>query len=743
MQNCSKNYYKYLDIIRLISCIAVLLYHFNFLKGGYLAVCTFFVLTGYLSCISAFKKDNFSFKEYYINKFKKLYLPLLIVVFITIAIVSFLPNILWLNLKVETTSILLGYNNFWQLSANLDYFARHINSPFMHLWYIGILLQFDLIFPFIYLFLKKIGNKIHKIIPLIITITLSIIGSIYFYYSSINKDIMITYYDTFTRIFSIFYGLSLGFIHTYYKTLVSNKINNTWKKIIFSIYLLLLILLFIFIDSNSKFFAIAMIVTSIISCRLIDYATSINYSDITLIDKIVKSLSGISYEIYLVQYPVIFFFQLVKLNAYIKVPIMILIIILISYLLHFTLNFKNKKHIILKSILCFIISALSIYGAYKYYLAKDYTKEMNLLAEQLSQNEKEFQEKQAQFESQYKQKEEDLKNALNNLEKSEQELKELVTNLQVVGVGDSVMLGALNNLYKKFPNGYFDAKKSRTAWVVNDILKELNKKNILGEPIIINMGANGDCPDYVKEMIMKTAKDRKVFWVNVANNLNSYVNKNLEKLAQKYDNLYIVDWNTISSGHSEYFIADKIHLSESGRKAYTSAIYDSIYNVYLNEFETKKEELIKEHENEKKNKISFYGNNILLNAYSYLQKDYSQDKFIIDNNFTYESLKTNITNSIKNNTLTTKLVFVFDDNFSISINEYLELIELCKNYKIYVILTSKNNYDELLSINKNNLIIIDFYKELQNNSDYFMLDQIHLSELGNNALKELLKSNLK
>jgi len=242
---------------------------------------------------------------------------------------------------------------------------------------------------------------------------------------------------------------------------------------------------------------------------------------------------------------------------------------------------------------------------------------------------------------------------------------------------------------------------------------------------------------------MKTAKDRKVFWVNVANNLNSYVNKNLEKLAQKYDNLYIVDWNTISSGHSEYFIADKIHLSESGRKAYTSAIYDSIYNVYLNEFETKKEELIKEHENEKKNKISFYGNNILLNAYSYLQKDYSQDKFIIDNNFTYESLKTNITNSIKNNTLTTKLVFVFDDNFSISINEYLELIELCKNYKIYVILTSKNNYDELLSINKNNLIIIDFYKELQNNSDYFMLDQIHLSELGNNALKELLKSNLK
>lgn len=46
-----KKYFKDLNIIRLIACIAVLLYHLNILKGGYLAVCTFFVLTGYLSCI--------------------------------------------------------------------------------------------------------------------------------------------------------------------------------------------------------------------------------------------------------------------------------------------------------------------------------------------------------------------------------------------------------------------------------------------------------------------------------------------------------------------------------------------------------------------------------------------------------------------------------------------------------------------------------------------------------------------
>ena len=52
-------YYKRLDIIRIFSCIAILFYHLGILKGGYLAVCTFFVLSGYLAVTTSFKKDKF------------------------------------------------------------------------------------------------------------------------------------------------------------------------------------------------------------------------------------------------------------------------------------------------------------------------------------------------------------------------------------------------------------------------------------------------------------------------------------------------------------------------------------------------------------------------------------------------------------------------------------------------------------------------------------------------------------
>ena len=252
----NKEYYKNLNIIRVISCIAVLFYHLGILKGGYLAVCTFFVLSGYLSCKSAFKKENFSLKEYYKNRFIKLYIPLLIVVFISVGAVSLFKNIYWLSLKSETTSVLLGYNNFWQISANLDYFARHVDSPFMHLWYIAILFQFDLVFPFIFKVLKKLGDKVNKKLPCVITLALSIISIIYFFMCSKSTNLMSAYYNTFARSYSLLLGLCLGFYHSYYGLLVPSYVKTKpLRKVIFALYTLILILACILIPSTSKFFA--------------------------------------------------------------------------------------------------------------------------------------------------------------------------------------------------------------------------------------------------------------------------------------------------------------------------------------------------------------------------------------------------------------------------------------------------------------------------------------------------------
>lgn len=736
-----KKYNQKLDEVRILACLAVLFYHLGILKGGYLAVACFFVLSGYLSCISSLKKEHFSFKEYYINRLKKLYLPLVLVVFLTLFIVSIFPKLDWLNLKPETTSVLLGYNNFWQLSANLDYFARHLNSPFMHFWYIAILIQFDLVFPFLYFGLKKLGDKVHKSMPCIVSVLITLLSAGYFYKMSLTDNFMFTYYNTFTRMFSLFFGLSLGFIHYYYGNPIFKKLkNNPQNKIVFYSYLLILILLFIFIDDSLIYFAPSLLIVTIITGRLIEYSEEIKETHYK-VGNILHTCSSFSYEVYLFQYPIIFFFQSFEMNTNLKYISIIALVFLISYLFHWSYTYKKTTGFLRISKICTlsIIVTICLLGCYYYINAKDHTKEMKQLEMQLAQNEKMIEEKQKAYQERIKEEENTWQETLENLEQQEQNLKEYVSKLSLVGVGDSVMLGAVPNLYEQFPNGYFDAKISRTAWVLNAILNDLKGRNLLGDPIIINLGANGDCSWNCKLEIIKICEDRKIFWVNTTN--DQHVNATLEDLAKEYDNVYIVDWNLQSSGHPEYFVADGIHLTEIGKKAYTSTIYQAIYEIYSKDYEKKKEELQKEHEQKLKEKISFYGNDLLLNAVRELQTSFEDASFNVDSNFTKVSLETKIETDRKENNLNHKIVLVFDSKFSVSKEDYQKWINLWKDYEIYIVTTNYNK--ELSSLISDNVKVIDFYEEIKNNESYLMADKIHLTENGNHHLSMIITETLK
>ncbi len=742
-----KKYYKDINFIRVIACLAILLYHINILKGGYLAVCTFFVLSSYLSCISLFKKEKFSFWEYYKNRFIKLYLPLIVVVFLTIfASLFFTESINWINLKPETTSVLFGYNNFWQLGANLDYFARHIDSPFMHLWYISILLQFDIILPFIYLPLRKLGDKISKKIPCITTLLFSLIGIFYFLWASYNKDMMTTYYNTLTRSFSLFFGLFLGFVHSYYKSFIPKELKKekNYYKILL-LYIIILIGLFIIVDPKYNWAPFAMIISTILSSRLIDYATIYSKTDYSLSDKIVGFLSKISYEIYLVQYPIIFFFQQLSLSNYLKYPIIIILTIIISYLLEKALDFrlKEKKQKMIHYILIVIFAFPVLCGGYKYFIAEDHTKELKALEDQLAKNKEIMLKKQEEYQLHLKEEQENWNETLENLEMGEQELKEKVHNMAVVAVGDSIMLGALDNLYEQFPNGYFDAETSRTAWVANDVLKDLKNKNMLNGPVILNLGSNGDCPLWCKLEILETCGNQDVFWINVVNDYEVHVNDNLNSFAKEHENVHIIDWNTISNGHYEYFIADRIHLTHDGKIAYSNAIYESIYKYYLDEYNKKKEEILNQHEKEEKEKISFYGNDLLLNVFEKLHENFETAQFSMERELTKEDLIGKLKKEIEANTLNYKVVLVFDASLSIDLNEYQELLSLLKEHEIYIVFTKKISEEEKNYLEEKGANIIDFYQEMISNDDYIMVDKIHLTERGNEALSTLLKDRLK
>ncbi len=734
----NNKHFKYLDILRIFACITIFLYHLNILKGGFLAVSIFFVLSGYLSTIKLFKKDKISFKEYYLNKLFRLYLPMLIVVFTSVGIVKLLLNVNWFNLKPEVTSIVLGYNNFWQIMTNMDYFRSASETPFIHLWYMAILIQFDLVFPFIFLLLKKIGSKINKNIPIIITSVVSLLGGAYFYYSGINNDILFTYYNTFTRMFALFSGVTLGFIHHYYGNLVPSKIKDSnLKKYIFYAYLVILLLLCIFISPGSKYIYLSMIITTLLGVRITEYATLMinNWANTTKLDNVISYISSISYEIYLIEYVIIYLFEHIDWNRYLELFLIIIITILLSILLHFMTTNKDKKKHNMKCLLSFMCLWILLYGIYEFIIAKDYTNDINDLKKQLEENEILIKDSKDNYALKLKEDKETWEKELASIEEDESKLDEIVTNLPVVGIGDSVLLGAVSNLYNRFPNGYFDGKVSRTAWYVNDILLDLKNKNTLGSPVVFNLGTNGDCSLECKEEILRTCEDRDIFWINTVNLPD--VNVRLNNLALSHSNLHIIDWYSISRGHSEYFAYDGIHLTSEGRKIYTDTIYNAIYNVYKEKYIEKKNSMINKHEEEIRNKVSFYGNDLLLNAFDNIKTNFTNANYITDKDFNYNNLKKEIKKEIKDNTLNHNVVFLFDNTINISKKEYDSLIKLCNGHNIYIISTDKKL--SKIIFDEDNVKYINIYSEIKN-LNYLAPDNIHLNRDGNTYLGNLLNS---
>ena len=724
-----------IDYIRIISCIGVLLYHLGILKGGYLAVCTFFVVSGYLSAVSFLKRKQFSFKEYYLSRLLNIYLPLLVVTFSTIALVSLFPDIVWVNLKKETTSVILGYNNYWQIAANLDYFTRHISSPFMHMWYIAILLQYDLIFPLIYTVLRNASRKVSKLIPIAALGVAGIISFIVFCIRIGNEDVMFAYYSSFSRLFSFVFGAMLGFIHAYIKPIVLKDKNIS--KIAFNIYLILLAIMFVFFGSGNENIGLYMLLTTIVSMRLIDYAV---VDRETRSNVYVKLLSGMSYDIYLLQYPVIFLFQNMKITPFIKVPLMIICILILSFIFFEARSvMKMRKKDPIRIIMCILIIISSVFGAYKYITAEDHSAEMKDLEEKLNENQKLIEEKNKEFLNNEKADQDEWSQTLQNMENEEEAVSEMLKKLKIVGVGDSILLDVVDKLYEKFPDGYFDCKISRSLYAGEEILRDLKAEGKLSNTLLLCLANNGDYSTSINEELMNIVEDRDVFWINAVGADDPEFNERFAKFAENYPNLHIIDWVSVSEGHPEYFYYDNIHVMGEGVDVLSDTIYQTIYNTYLNKFADEKNTTIQNHENELKSRISFYGNDLLINSYSYLSNIFDKAIYNIDSEYTYDSLYEALSNDIKNKTVEANIVLLFDKQADITVAQYKNLVDLCKDYELYICDTSGKG----LVFYDSHVTVINFYQQLADNEEYLMADKQHLSDEGNKALSNTLADALR
>ena len=159
---------KYLDVLKAIAIIAVVLYHSSFLPYGYLGVDIFLVIGGYLTTKSLCSKmisdgkEKMGYMSFEVSRLSRL-LPVLLlagIVCMSVGYFVMLPDnyenvsesVIATNFFGNNILAAITTKNYWDVGNNY--------KPLMHTWYVGLLMQFYLVYPLFFIAANKSKGNI-------------------------------------------------------------------------------------------------------------------------------------------------------------------------------------------------------------------------------------------------------------------------------------------------------------------------------------------------------------------------------------------------------------------------------------------------------------------------------------------------------------------------------------------------------------------------------------------------------
>lgn len=608
------------DGIRSLAVVGVILYHLlpTSMKGGYLGVPIFFVVSGYL--ITDLLRQEWeqngkiNIWQFYVRRMKRLYPGLAFLLITASAYITLFQRGLLNNLRGVVVSSLLYVNNWWQINNGLSYFDRFANeSPFTHIWSLAVEAQNYLIWPVIFVLLMVFVRKRKWIFYTVLgTSVLSAILMMILY--TPGGDPTRVYYGTDTRLFSIWMGSALAFVWP--STRLKKNIPKQAKRILNLaglISLLALILFFFFLDDHYSFvYYGGMFLVSIFCVILVAVTAHPGASlDRWLTNPVFTWIGKRSYGIYLYQFPVMIFYEAkvsdiadhVLIHTVIEISL-ILIISELSYryierpLARFDYSrtlqvvkgwFKTpiiskQKPWLIPATLVVIVALVGFVTAPK----DSVTADQKQLQAKIAESKKLAEESQKDSEKN----DGTVDQAILDKYELTVEQGKKAQKLQLTAFGDSVMLDAATDLKEVYPHVVVDGDVGRQLYASEPYIEELKKQNLLKDTVLIGLGTNGAFTEAQFDTIMSALGDRKVYWVNVrvpTKRWQNDVNAMLADMAKKYDNLTLIDWYDYSNGHSDWFYDDQVHPNPEGMKHYIHLVSEALLGKSKTDTKTTKD----------------------------------------------------------------------------------------------------------------------------------------------------------
>lgn len=394
-------YRPYIDGLRAVAILSVVGFH-NFpwlIKGGYVGVDIFFVISGFLisaMIFQAVEENTFSYMNFYARRIKRLFPALSIILFVTLVFGYFFafPDELQLIGKHVAGSMVFISNIIYYREAG--YFDTSAElKPLLHLWSLGIEEQYYILWPLLVALLFK---RLRSFLPIIV---LFITASFFLNIMFISKHPTATFYLPITRFWELLIGSLLAYISIKHGCVIES-IKRSFKShprvalklhdIFAWIGAVLIITSIFFITKNKHFPGYRALLPTIGAFLIIAAGQRAWINQKILAHRYFIFIGLISYPLYLWHWSLLTFFRIIVEEP--SSQVRILIILTSIFLAWLTYKFIEipirfgKQTKINSLLLIVVLILLGVVGAYMYKSNglpdRSFIKNMRLLTNDLS-----------------------------------------------------------------------------------------------------------------------------------------------------------------------------------------------------------------------------------------------------------------------------------------------------------------------------------------------------------------------
>jgi len=628
------SYIPSLDGIRALSVLAVIVYHANklWLPGGFLGVEVFFVISGYLITLlllaESEKNGTVSLKQFWLRRARRLLPALWVVVLGVVVFAALFQREILGTLRGDVIAALFYGFNWFQVWVGTSYFTSFEFVPLRHLWSLAVEEQFYLIWPVVMLVVAKFGKRRLPIVSavfVLIAVALAVYTGVVYQPGVIStiadtpEQFMSLFGQSVSRVDYLFLGtitrssgllLGAALAIWWRPWLLQNSRAGESKLYDFVGFGGLAALAFMMWRFNTVIegtdggtvgydllFRGGFFLTDIASVALIAAAVHPGSKVIArgLSNPILVWLGRRSYGFYLFHWPVFQFYRRFAgegLTPY-EFVVLVLLALALTELSYRYIETPVRQGVISRwwkefrqpafgaqlvrrqrrIVLTALVSLLPVFGVVSLATARV---QLDEIAQNLSDNEGNTV---------------DLLSGGQTVGGGELAaattiVGQVVTGtttldgqvIDVLAIGDSVMLGAANVLTQRGVT--VDALKSRPYRQALEIANFMKSVNRLGSVVVIHLGTNNTVDEKTLDEIMVPLRDVPLVLfvtVHVPSEVRQNTNnRRINELPARYENVKVLDWYAIATAHPEYLYSDKIHIRPEGQKVYADLMMQAI-----------------------------------------------------------------------------------------------------------------------------------------------------------------------